>query len=260
MSAGPHAAADHVGRVALVTGAASGIGLAAVEHLIRAGSRVVAVDLDAAGLDGLARFGDRVVAVRADVSEAESAEAYVRATLDRFGRLDAAILNAGIIGPIRPIAETTPADFDRVMAVNVRGVWLALAALLPAMRGRGGSIVVTASTGGLRGAAGLAPYVASKHAVLGLVKSAALEGARHGIRVNAVCPGPVDTPMYAAIEAASGAEPAAARAATNARIPLGRAASVDDVARMMLFLAGQDSAFATGGAYLLDGGLMAGAT
>jgi len=147
-----------------------------------------------------------------------------------------------------------------VMTVNVRSVWLGLAALLPALRkAGGGSIVATSSTAGLRGTARLAAYSASKHAVIGLVKSAALESARHGVRVNAVCPGPIDTGMMTGIEASFRPDdPAAARRGTASRVPLGRLGSTSDVAALMMFLLSDEAAFATGGAYNLDGGVMAG--
>lgn len=249
------------GKVAVVTGAASGIGLAAARRLVTAGVRTVMVDRDAVALaEAAAASGDQVLAVVADVTEDGSAAHYLAQAEARFGPVQLAVLNAGITGPIQRI-EAVPVDaFDAVMAVNVRSVWLGLAALLPTMRRNGGgAVVATSSTAGLRGAARLAAYSASKHAVIGLVKSAALEGARDGIRVNAVCPGPVDTGMIAAIEAGFRPDdPAAARRGTAARVPLGRLGTTEDVAALMLFLLSDAAAFATGGAYTIDGGVMAG--
>lgn len=248
-------------KVAVVTGAASGIGLAAARRLVAAGARAVLVDRDAAALaEAAAELGNQVLAVTADVTEDGSAAHYIARAEQRFGPVQLAVLNAGITGPIKRIDAMPLHAFDAVMAVNVRSVWLGLAALLPAMRrGGGGSIVATSSTAGLRGAARLSAYSASKHAVIGLVKSAALEAARDGIRINAVCPGPVDTGMIAAIEAGFRPDdPAGARRGTAARVPLGRLGTVEDVAALMLFLLSDQAAFATGGAYTVDGGVMAG--
>lgn len=248
-------------KVAVVTGAASGIGLAAARRLVAAGARAVLVDRDAAALaEAAAELGNQVSAVTADVTEDGSAARYVARAEQRFGPVQLAVLNAGITGPIERIDAVPLHAFDAVMAVNVRSVWLGLAALLPAMRrGGGGSIVATSSTAGLRGAARLSAYSASKHAVIGLVRSAALEAARDGIRINAVCPGPVDTGMIAAIEAGFRPDdPAGARRGTAARVPLGRLGTVEDVAALMLFLLSDQAAFATGGAYTVDGGIMAG--
>ena len=251
---------DLTGKVAVVTGAASGIGLAAARGLVAAGVRTVMVDRDRAALAPAANpMGDQVLAVAADVTEDGSASHYLAQAEARFGPVRLAVLNAGITGPIERTDATPLAAFDAVMAVNVRSVWLGLAALLPAMRSAGGSIVATSSTAGLRGAAQLAAYSASKHAVIGLVKSAALEGASDGIRVNAVCPGPVDTGIIAGGEAAfRPGDPDGARRGTAGRIPLGRVGTTADVASLMLFLLSDEAAFATGGAYTIDGGVWQG--
>ena len=243
------------GKVAVVTGAAGGIGRAVVEQLIESGARVAAVDLRAP--EG---FGPAVLPLALDVTDERSAAEYVARAQKAFGPVTLAVLNAGITGPIDRIEATPVAAFDRVMATNVRSVWLGLAALLPAMRATGGgSIVATSSTAGLRGAARLAAYSASKHAVIGLVQSAALEAARDGIRVNAVCPGPIDTGMIAGIEAAFRPDDLpGARRATAGRIPLGRLGTPAEIARFILFLLGDGADFATGGAYRVDGGALAG--
>ena len=175
----------------------------------------------------------------------------------RFGPVQLAVLNAGIIGPVERIGAVSVDAFDTVMAVNVCSLWLGLAALMPFMRSGGGSgggsIVATSST------AGLAAYSASKHAVIGLLTSAVLEGARDGIRVNAVCPGPVATGLIAVIEAGLRPDdPAGARPGTAARVPLGRLGTTEDVAALMLFLLSAKAAFATGGAHTIDGGVVAG--
>lgn len=248
-------------KVAVVTGAASGIGAAVARRLVAAGSRVVLVDRDEAGLRRLAgELGPPAVPVVADVTDDRSAHGYVARAEAVFGPVELAVLNAGINGPIGRIEDVAVADFDRVIAANLRSVFLGLAALMPSVRrAGGGSIVATSSTAGLRGAAHLGPYVASKHAIIGLVKSVALEGARDGIRVNAVCPGPVDTGMIAAIEAGFRPDdPEAARRATTRRIPLGRLGTPNDVASLMMFLLSDAAGFVTGSAYSVDGGVMSG--
>ena len=246
------------GKVAVVTGAANGIGAAAAELFAREGAAVLLVDRDEAGLHVIAgRIGAAASVLVADVTADDSAARFVAEALRLHGRVDAALLNAGIEGEVAPIGRSTLAGFDRVMAVNVRSVWLGLSALLPAMKARGGSIVVTASVAGLRATPGMAPYGASKHAVIGLMRTAAVEGAPHGIRVNTVNPGPIDTRMMACIEAGRNpADPAAAHRAGEARIPLGRYGRVDEVAAMMLFLCGDEGAYCTGQTYVVDGAYM----
>ncbi len=249
------------GRVVIVTGAASGIGEAAARQCVFQGAQVLLVDRDVERLEALSRsIGSSAMTFAGDVAEPDTASRYVAAALERFGRLDIALLNAGIAGKIGPIESVSSDDFDHIIRVNVRSVWSGMAALFPVMKNAGGgSIVVTASTGGVLGAPFVAPYIASKHAVIGLVKSAALEGARHRIRVNAVAPAPIDTPMMSQINNALGSGDAElSRTRTLAHVPMRRYGTASEVAKMLVFIASDDASFATGGVYLLDGGLSAG--
>lgn len=247
-------------RVALITGGAGGIGKATAARFLDEGARVVLVDLDAGGLaatqaslDG----GDRVRTVVADVSREEDVQRYVQATLDAFGRIDVFFNNAGIEGKAAPLEAQDIAMFDKVIAVNVRGAYLGLKHVLPHMYAAGsGSVINTSSVAGLRGSAGVAPYVTSKHAVTGMTKVAALEAATHGVRFNPVHPSPVNTRMMRSLEA--GFDPAhaeAAKAAMEQAIPLGRYGESEEIASLVLFLASDESRFITGAQYRIDGGM-----
>lgn len=246
-------------RVVVVTGAAGGIGVAVCERLVEEGARVVAVDADgsAAGRLVQAFDRDRAVAVTADVATEEGTDSYVSAAVAAFGRIDAFHNNAGIEGSRAPIVDGDVANFDRVIAVNLRGVYLGLRAVLRQQRaqGGGGSIVNTASVAGLRAHPGLAAYVASKHGVAGLTKCAAIEAAPLGIRVNAVCPGPIDTRMMASIERmADPTDPVAARTAFANRSPMGRYGTAAEVAALVCWLISDESSFVNGVTYPVDGG------
>lgn len=248
-------------QVALLTGASGGIGEACARRLVKSGVALILIDVDSHRLHELARnIGGDILCVAADVTDEQQSRSYIEAALARFGRIDLAFLNAGIEGPAGLITETPVEAFDRVMQVNVRGVWLGLAQLMPAMEmGGGGSIVVTSSIAGLRGSARHAPYVASKHAVIGLMKSAAIEGASRNVRVNAVCPGAVDTRMMKAIEAgANPSKPDSIRSKIEAGIPQKRYADPDEVAAMMCFIAGSEAGYCTGSVFTIDGGATAG--
>jgi NAD(P)-dependent dehydrogenase (short-subunit alcohol dehydrogenase family) len=252
--------ADLNGKIVLITGAADGIGLAAARLCSAAGAHLVLVDRNEAGLAvALAELGGLTVTITADVADPDTAGRYVEAAVSHFGRIDIALLNAGMAGTVAPIQSVTAADFDRVMAVNVRSVWSGMAALFAVMKKDGGSIVVTASTGGIMGAPMVAPYIASKHAVIGLVKSAALEGVRYGIRVNAVAPSPIDTAMMKQINEGLGAGDAEkSRKRTIANVPMQRYGTAEEVAKTMIFLASDDASYTTGAVYLVDGGMTAG--
>lgn len=248
------------GQVAIVTGAAGGIGRAVCLALAQAGARVLAVDLSQAGAhetaDAARACGGEARAHVADVSQEAEVRGYVEAALAAWGRVDVFMNNAGWQGDVLPIAEYPVEMFDRVMAINVRGVFLGLKHVLPIMVAQGGGAVVnTASLAAYIGVRHLAPYAASKHAVLGLTRSAALEVARKGVRVNAVCPGPVDTPMLREIEAGQApGEVATLRAKRAASIPDGRYAEPAEVAQLMLYLASKYASHITGQGVQINGG------
>ena len=239
------------GKVALITGAAGGIGAACARLFAAEGARLVLMDRDPAmpAIDDARTFVG-------DVSRPDDMEDAVGVAVEGFGGLDIAILNAGIEGGVAPVADYDLETFDRVVAVNLRGVFLGLKYAMPALRARGGgSIVVTSSIAGLRGRARMPAYVASKHAVVGLMRTAALEGARDGVRVNTVHPSPVDTRMMRSLEAQLAPDdPEGFRRDYEAASPQGRYARPEEVARLMLFLAGDESLHCTGSTYRIDGG------
>ena len=256
------------GKTALITGAAGGIGQAAARLFADESARVMLVDLDEAALrDTVQSIGEeRAGYVVADVTQPEQVQGCVKAAVDRWGGVDVFLANAGIEGSLSPIPEYPIDVFDRVMAVNVRGVWLGIKYVVPEMRRRGGgSIVITSSTAGIGATAELSAYVTSKHAVIGLMRTAALECAPLGIRVNTVNPAPIETRMMRSLEemrVAGFDDPAVtveqARQSFAARIPMRRYGNPEEVAKLMLFLASDESSFCTGGVYMVDGGRSAG--
>jgi len=246
------------GKTAIITGAGGDIGQAALRRFVSEGALVLAVDLDEASLsDAVRELGDdRVFPQPADVTRSDDMERCVDAALLRFGKLDIALLNAGIEGEVAPITDYDEDVFDRVIAVNVRGVWLGLKYVMKAMAPAGsGSIVITSSVAGVRGRKGISAYTASKHAVVGLMRTAALEGAEFGVRVNTVNPGPIETRMIRALEQGyNPGDPRGAREQALATTPMGRYGTPDEVASMMLFLASDESSHSTGCTYMVDGG------
>ena len=256
------------GKVAVITGATGGIGRAAARLFSEEGARVALVDLDEGALRELAAdIGeDKASYSVADVTDPGQSQSYIDAAVNRWGGIDALLANAGIEGTLATIPDYPIEIFDRVIAVNVRGVMLGIKYVVPAMRERGGgSIVITSSTAGIGGAAEMSAYNTSKHAVIGMMRCAALECAPHGIRVNTVNPAPIETRMMRSIEE----QRAAALDDTDVtletmkrayveRIPLRRYGNPEEVARMMLFLSSDESSFCTGGVYMVDGGRSAG--
>ena len=239
------------GKVALVTGAAGGIGRVAAELFATEGARVMVADVVDAGLgDGT---GDGIAFVRADVSKAADAERMVRATVEAFGGLHVLYNNAGVLPPDDGGTLDTPEDtWDRVMAVNLKGVWLSCRNGIPAMLDSGGgSIINVASLVALMGSAvAQIAYTASKGGVLSMTREMAVEYARRGIRVNALCPGPIQTPLMAELLADE-----AKRARRLVHVPIGRFGEADEVARAALFLASDESSLMTGASLVVDGGI-----
>lgn len=242
---------DFKGQVVLVTGGANGIGRATAVQFARHGAKVMIVDRDEQGCaETVKLIGDAAQFKTADVSKRSDVQSYVGHTLSAFGAIDCFFNNAGIEGRVAPIYEENEANFDAVIAVNLKGVFLGMREVLPVMiKQKRGTVVNTSSIGGLRGAPGMAAYIASKHAVLGLTKVAAADVAQHGIRVNAVCPGPVETRMMDSLEQQR-------QAITGSNKPISRAgySTADDIAGLVLFLCSNYAGNVTGAHFTSDGG------
>ena len=245
-------------KVALVTGASSGIGRATALVFAREGAQVVVADLNVVGGQETVQLvkaaGGEAVFVETDVAQAASVEAMVQTALDTYGRLDCAHNNAGVEGVLSRTAEQTEQDWEPVIRINLKGVWLCMKYELPHMVQRGsGAIVNTASGAGLIGVKRMAAYVASKHGVIGLTKTAALEYAKSGVRVNAVCPGVIQTAM---VERVSGRRPDVLEKMIAAE-PIGRSGQPEEIAESVVWLCSDAASFVTGHAMAVDGGAVA---
>ena len=246
---------DFHGQVALVTGAGSGIGLATARAFAESGASVVLVGNNeqplVAAVNDLTAAGHKAIAFACDVADETQAAAAVERTVSTYGRLDMAYNNAGILGPMCPMMEETGEGFDEVTATNLRGVWTFMKHELLQMTKQGsGAIVNCSSLGGLVGLPGRAAYHATKHGVIGLTKSAALDVAAKGIRVNAICPGCIDTPM------GDGIDPAAMEEFLKEQ-PIGRAGRPEEVAAAVLWLCSPAASMVLGVALPVDGGFVA---
>lgn len=245
-------------QVALVTGAGSGMGLATARAFAEAGAAVALADVDEhavrAAAEALVAAGRNAMALRCNVAEEAEVAAMVEQTVSTFGRLDAAFNNAGVQSPIAETADANGEEFDRVNAINLRGIWSCMKYELRRMRAQGsGAIVNCSSLGGLVGLPGRAAYHASKHGVIGLTKSAALEYAARGIHINAICPGVIDTPMVAAMVAK---EPETMKDIMKEQ-PIGRLGKPEEVASAVLWLCSPGAGFVIGHALAVDGGYTA---
>ena len=248
-------------KVVIVTGAGGGIGRAAVMRFLNEGASVCAVDRDTAGLAetlrGAEDQGLSAQTVVADVSSAEDAARYVAEAEAHYGGVDVLFNNAGIEGTVASVEEYPEAVFDKVVAVNIKGVYLGMQSVIGAMRRRGGGAIVNAASGaGLRGTPTLLAYGASKHAVVGMTRTAGYELAAHNIRVNAICPGVVDTRMMRSIESESVPDdPQAYVEAISQRVPMGRYGTPDEIVALVAFLASEEASYITGSTHVIDGGL-----
>jgi NAD(P)-dependent dehydrogenase (short-subunit alcohol dehydrogenase family) len=246
------------GKVALVTGGASGIGRATALAFARAGAKVVVADIAvAAGRETLRMIeeaGGDAVFVRTDVSQADEVEALIKQALEAYGRVDCAVNNAGVIGEMAPTAKCTEENFDQVIGTNLRGTWLCMKHEIAHMLERGGGVIVNmSSVSGIRGLPDFPAYAASKAGILQLTRTATLEYAKWGIRINAVCPGTIATPMVAGVVAAR----PELEQEFLALHPVGRIGKPEEVAQAVLWLCSDAASFVTGHALAVDGGYLA---
>ena len=246
------------GKVALITGAGSGIGRASALAFAREGAKVAVADIVVEGGEETVRMvkeaGGEAFFIKVDVSNAADVEAMVNTVVDTYGRIDCAYNNAGIEGRLASTDEYPEDVFDKVIDINLTGVWLCMKYELPHMlKQGGGAIVNTASGAGLIGVAGMSAYVASKHGVVGLTKTAALEYAKSGIRVNAVCPGLIQTPM---VERITADQPQLGEALVAAE-PVGRTGKPEEIAESVVWMCSDAASFVTGHAMSVDGGYVA---
>jgi NAD(P)-dependent dehydrogenase (short-subunit alcohol dehydrogenase family) len=245
----------YTGKVAFVTGAAGGIGRATALAFAREGAGVVVADVSEQGNQETARMieeaGGRALAVRCDVTRSEDAKAALDKAVETFGRLDVAFNNAGVEQPIMPAADLTEEEWDRIVAINLRGVFLCMKHEIPLMLEQGGGAIVNTSSGaGVKGFAGQAAYCAAKYGIVGLSKAAALDYAKANIRVNAVCPGIIETPM---MDRFSGGT-SEGRERVIAQEPIGRMGTPEEIAAAVVWLCSDAASFATGHAMVVDGG------
>lgn len=248
---------NFTGKVALVTGASSGMGLATAQAFAQAGASVVLADFreDAVrkAAEQLTGEGHRALAIHCDVSDDAQVEAMVKKVVAEFGRLDCVFNNAGVMPKVVPTADSTREEWDRVIGVNLRGVWSCLKYELQQMEKQGsGAIVNCASVGALTGNPGISSYIASKHGVIGLTRTAALEYVKKGIRVNAVNPGLIDTQI--ARDVVSGDESAYKTA--EQKVPIGRGGKPEEIASAVLWLCSPGASYVVGEALTVDGGMM----
>jgi len=247
------------GKVALVTGGGAGIGEAAALALAREGAKVVLCDVDAAGGADTVRqieaAGGEALFVESDVSRAGDVAALIASAVDRFGALDCAVNNAGIQGEVNTTEQCSEDNWNRIIAINLTGVWLCMKYEIAQMKRQGGGAIVNiGSNFGLVGSPGMPAYSAAKHGVLGLTKTAALENATAGVRVNAVCPGPVQTPLVDQMLHAQPDAAAEIMESITSRLPLGRIGRPEEISGAIVWLCSDQASFATGMAMPVDGG------
>lgn len=254
MEEGVWSAMNLEGKTAIITGAAGNIGSATVRLFTERGANVVAVDQQSSDFSALMKDGPcaaRIVVQPADVRSPDQVAAYVETAMEHFGKVDVFFNNAGIIGPMKLLDEYTLDDFRNIMDINATGVFLGLKAVLPIMyQQNAGSIINTASVAGIAGSQGSIGYVASKHAVVGLTRAAALESAARNVRVNCIAPGPIAGPMIDSVDRGLGRYDTPDR---MAYVPANRYGQPDEVARLVAFLGGDESGFCNGAVYTIDG-------